>query len=211
MAEAGSMTDRSLTVTRRGIVPYIATWSEERELPSRIIECRNGGIGFADESVIDRDRNGILWTRISAQPGVGRPRFAVVHSLRQRRAMLRLLCQVCGQPADRDSQGVLWLLPNRAHGREGWPNDNWFAEPPVCRTCALVATQLCPALRKDYVLVRAGSTRICGVHGLIYRSGRPAPVFVSNEFVDLHSPVIRWTLGQFLLRSLDDCTVVDLD
>jgi hypothetical protein len=50
------------------------------------------------------------------------------------------------------------------------------------------------------------------VNGSIYRSGRPAPAIVSsNEFVDLHSPVIRWTLGQFLLRSLDDCTVVDLD
>ena len=151
------MTDRSLTVVHRGVVPYIATWSEERELSARIIERPHGGIGFTDEVAADRDRDGILWTRMSAQPGCGRPLFAVVHSLRQRRAMLRLLCQVCGQPADHNSQGVLWLLPNRANGREGWPNDNWFAEPPVCRKCALVATQLCPALRKDYVLVRAGS------------------------------------------------------
>jgi hypothetical protein len=38
------------TVGRGGVVPYIATWSEEPKPPVRIVEHRWGGIGFADET-----------------------------------------------------------------------------------------------------------------------------------------------------------------
>ena len=89
------------------------------QLSVRIMEHAWGGIAFADETAADRDSDGILWTRITSQPGCGRPQFAVIHSLRQRRAMRRLLCQVCGQPADRNPEGVLWLLPDYYRRHDG--------------------------------------------------------------------------------------------
>lgn len=192
-------------------VPYIVMWSEEQELPTRIVESPRGGIRFADEVIGDRDRYGVLWTRTSSGAGRGRPKFAVMHSLRQRRAMRRLLCQICGQPADQDERGILWLLPDRTEGRPGWPNGQWVVEPPVCRPCAPIAATLCPALRRGHVAVRVRSAPICGVKGLTYRSAGPEPAIVQDEMVEIGTAKIRWTLGELLMRELEDCIRVDLD
>jgi hypothetical protein len=197
-------------VGRGGVVPYIATWSGERKPPVRIMEHSWGGIGFADETATDRDSDGILWTRITGQPGCGRPQFAVIHSQRQRRAMRRLLCQVCGQPADRNEDGVLWLLPDY-YSRHDGPENFDITEPPICRSCVPIALRLCPALRNGHLTVRARTTPICGVKGLVYRAGSPAPVLIREELVHVNSPAIRWTVAEHLLRTLRDCTTVDVD
>ena len=198
------------TVGRGGVVPYIATWSGERKPPVRIMEHACGGIAFADESAGDRDNDGVLWTRITAQPGHGRPQFAVIHSLRQRRAMRRLLCQVCGQPADRNPDGVLWLLPDYYRRHDG-PENYDITEPPICLPCTPIALRLCPALRNGYLAVRVRDAPVCGVKGLVYRAGHPAPVLIREELVHIASPAIRWTLAEHLVRSLRECTFVDLD
>jgi hypothetical protein len=191
------------------VVPYIATWSGEQKPPVRIMQHAWGGIAFADESAGDRDNDGILWTRIAAQPGHGRPQFAVIHSLRQRRAMRRLLCQVCGQPADRNAEGVLWLLPDYYRRHDG-PENYDITEPPICLACAPIAIRLCPALRDGYIAVRARDAPVCGVKGLVYRAGHPAPVLIREELVHRDSPAIRWTLAEHLVRALRECTFVDL-
>jgi hypothetical protein len=49
----------------------------------------------------------VLWQRTALGWQGGRPEFGRVHPLRQRRAMLRLLFQVCGGPADQMDNGVL--------------------------------------------------------------------------------------------------------
>lgn len=90
-------------------MPYIVEWSGEQLLPSRAVQRGRWGIGFADETLTDRDRDGVLWTRMSSRPGQGRPHYARLHPLRQRRAMRRLLCQVCGELAEYTEQGHLWL------------------------------------------------------------------------------------------------------
>ncbi|MYZ40125.1 MULTISPECIES: hypothetical protein [unclassified Streptomyces] len=54
-----------------------------------------------------------------SQPGRGRPEYGSVHSLRQRLAMGGLLCQICGKPADRNRDRVLWLLAEISSGRSG--------------------------------------------------------------------------------------------
>jgi hypothetical protein len=146
----------------RGVVPYIATWSEEHEPPLNLVEHRGIGLGFADETAADRDREGVLWNRSVMRPGQGRPRFAVIHPWRQRRVMRRLWCQVGGHPADRDEQGVLWLLPDRRNAWTGWPEGLQVAEPPVCIGCAVLATRLCPHLRQGYVAVRAPVPAVWG-------------------------------------------------
>jgi hypothetical protein len=199
------------TVESPVTVPYIVTWSEEQELPTRIVESPRGGIGFADEVIGDRDRDGVLWTRMSSCAGRGRPRFAAMHPLRQRRAMRRLLCQICGQPADQDERGILWLLPNYSDGRAGWPNGKWVVEPPICRPCAPVAARLCPALRRGRIAVRVRNAPICGVKGLTYRSTGSAPAIVQDEMVAIGTAKIRWTLGEFLMRRFSDCMPVELD
>jgi hypothetical protein len=88
------------------LVPYVTAWSSERSARPHVI-TRGGGIGYADESPFDRDSDGVLWAREGVSPGRGKPEFGRVHLWRQRRAMRRLLCQVCGRDADRDADGVL--------------------------------------------------------------------------------------------------------
>ena len=197
------------------VVPYVTSWSEEtRQRPEIIMRTSMGfgfGIAFADEKVFDRDRDGVLWTRKTLRHGQGRPRFGDVHSVRQRHAMRRLLCQVCAQPADRDEDGVLWLLPDYYAEAEGWPQDYDLAEPPVCRACVPIATRLCPALRRGHLGIRARSAPVCGVRGVVYGPSRPAPVPLGDYEVRYDNTTIRWTVADQLLRTLQDCTPVDLD
>lgn len=81
-------------------VPFISPWSGETVLPGTIVRGRSiggEGIGYQDEdSRVDR-KAGVLWVRYSAVRGVGQPLLARVHALRQRQAMNRMLCQVCGR------------------------------------------------------------------------------------------------------------------
>jgi hypothetical protein len=196
-------------VSRSGVVPYITAWSGEQVLPPQVIAGRFG-IAFADETLMDRDHRGALWTRTPSRPGHGRPEFAKVHPLRQRRAMRQLLCQVCTRPADRTEQGVLWLLRDHREDWPGWPENMANTYPPVCLPCARASVRLCPALRRGYVAVRAHSV-VCGVYGLLHRAGRPFPVAVEEVTVAYDDPAIRWTCAAQLVRSLHGSTIVDLD
>jgi hypothetical protein len=77
------------------VAPYITAWSAEQDLPCTLVERPGCGVAYADELLVDRDSCGVLWRRSSVRRQVGRPDFGRVHPLRQRRAMLRVLCQVC--------------------------------------------------------------------------------------------------------------------
>lgn len=79
------------------LVPYVAAWSAETAHAPTVVRHQTGhGIGFADEGAYDRDADGVLWIRQPIARGSGRPLFPTVHALRQRRAVSRMLCQVCG-------------------------------------------------------------------------------------------------------------------
>ncbi|SDC27287.1 hypothetical protein [Actinokineospora iranica] len=82
MSDVGSVADRGGMV-----VPYVTTWSGEDWVRfPRVVERRGGmGIGYADEILADRDSKGVLWDRVTGKRGQGRPEFAKVHPLRQRR------------------------------------------------------------------------------------------------------------------------------
>ena len=188
------------------LVPYVTAWSEERALPTAIVEVPGRGIRYADEVVGDRDQHGVLWPRLPSRPGHGHPRFGVVHSLRQRRAMRRLLCQVCAGPADRNEQGVLFLLVGKYRDWPDWPEDMACTDPPICRRCARIAVKACPALRATPLAVRVGHCPISAVRGIRYHPG-PA----SEDIVTLTDPAIRWTRAEQLIRKLTDCTILDLD
>ncbi|MFE3096292.1 hypothetical protein ACFXG1_21015 [Streptomyces sp. NPDC059248] len=127
-----------------------------------MVVTRGAGIGYADETPYDRDADGVLWTRVPSSPGRGRPEFGQVHLMRQRRAMRRMLCQVCGEAADRDENGTLWLL--------GSDEDEYLttSHPPVCAPCAVLSLRVCPHLRRRHTLIRVRSCVPLGVHGVLH-------------------------------------------
>jgi hypothetical protein len=187
----------------RGLVPYITMWSGEEALAATVIQRRRG-IGYADEILGDRDEHGVLWQRMPSRPGHGRPRLGTMHSLRQRRAMRRLLCSVCAGPADTSADGVLWLLADHRDDWPGWPDGMAVTEPPVCLPCARRSARVCPALRDGHVAVRAGHCPIVGVHGTRDENGRP----VENTTVAFDDPAIAWIRASQLVRHLCDCTIL---
>ncbi len=177
-----------------------------------IVERRGGGIGYARENLLDRDEFGVLWSRCSSSPGRGRPEFGKLHTMRQRRAMTRLLCQVCGEPADRDAEGdVLWLWKDHRDDWPDWPEGVRVTEPPVCVPCVGQAVRLCPALRNGAVAMRVRECPIVAVCGTYYRRGPrgPAPEKVAN--VDYTNPLIGWVQADHLIRQLWDCTLVEVN
>lgn len=155
---------------RRVVAPYVTAWSGEPDPPVALIERLGGGIAYTDEVMADRDRHGVLWFRTPFRPLLGRPEFGRVHPSRQRRAMQRLLCQVCAGPANRTEDGVLWLLIDHREDWPLWPDGMGVTEPPVCVRCVRKSVQSCPALRERAAVVRVGTFPIVGVYGVLYRS-----------------------------------------
>jgi hypothetical protein len=193
------------------MVPYITAWTSEQDLSADVIALPTGGIGYADELVIDRDREGVLWNRMSVSPGQGRPEYHRLHPLRQRRAMWRLLCQVCARPAEQTEHGHLWLLKDHRHDWPGWPERVANPFPPVCRDCARWSVRLCPPLRRGYVAVRARS-RPHGVIGVRFYPRHWLGVRdESGDPVAYTDPAVRWVLATQVTRTLYDCTFVDLE
>jgi hypothetical protein len=195
---------------RRVIAPYITAWSAEQELPYQVIQRPGVGIGYTDEIAADRDIHGVLWRRTPSRPHYGRPEFGNVHSFRQRRAMRRLLCQVCGGPADQTDDGGLWLLPDHREDWTGWPEGMANVEPPVCLPCVSLSLRLCPKLRKGAAAIRVRDYPIIGVRGALYRPGVAAPVAVAEAVVAFDDPAIRWVRAANLVRELHGCTIVPL-
>lgn len=180
-------------------------------MASDVVERPGVGIAYPDEQVVDRDDRGVLWSRVPWRPGVGRPEFGRVHPLRQRRAMRRLLCQVCSGPADHDDAGVLWLLREHRDDWPGWPNRMGVTEPPTCRTCVGLSVRVCPALRHGAIAVRARSFSVAGVNGVLHRLRGGVPVAVDQVMVEFDDPSIRWVRAAHLVRRLDDCTIVAVE
>jgi hypothetical protein len=195
---------------KRGVVPYIASWSAEGTVNMTVIERRGVGVGYLGETVSDRDERGVLWQQTSSKQGHGRPEFGRIHPVRQRRAQRRLLCSTCAGPADRNEQGVLWLIRDFHDDWPNWPEHMAVTEPPTCQPCARLAIRLCPSLRKGFVVLRVGHSRVAGVRGLLYRSGKRYPVPIGEDVVAFDDPTIRWTIAVNLVRELTLCTIIEL-
>ncbi|TDQ04670.1 hypothetical protein [Labedaea rhizosphaerae] len=202
----------SVEPARRTILaPYIVSWTEEVDPPARVELVPGRGIGYADEKVTDRDSHGVLWHRSAWRPYEGRPQFARIHPARQRRAMQRLLCLVCGGPADETEEGVLWLLQDHREDWKGWPNRMAVAEPPVCLPCVEVSVQKCPALRKGAVAILAGRYPVAGVRGVLYAEGpNRMPTPVEDAIVAYDSHKSRWIKAHNLVRQLGDCELFEV-
>jgi hypothetical protein len=201
---------RPLVKGPRGPVPYITTWSQEAGLPTQLI-ATPVGVAYADELCIDRDEHGVLWPRVPSRPGLGEPLYAVVHPLRLRRAMRRLLCQVCASPADHTDAGTLWILPeDGTFDWSEWPKRVLTTHAPVCVRCARISVKVCPAVKRGHQVVRAHST-VIGISGEQYEPDFPFPRLVGeNVLAKFGEPVIRWVKANYLVRELHDCKLVTL-
>jgi hypothetical protein len=188
-------------------VPYITRWSAERDLNMPVVQGRRR-IAYADERPSDRDDHDVLWTRVSSLPGQGRPEWGSVHARRQRKAMTRLLCQVCGQRPDRNGDGILWLVGEDPARPDTWPDELLTAHPPVCIGCAAKSVRLCTHLRRQYAALRVSAFELVGVRGALYIPGISRPVTVTGVAFD--DPRVRWIRAGQLLAHLRDFTITRL-
>ena len=186
-------------------VPYITQWSAEQMSSMPVVPTRRG-IAYPNERPGDRDTHGVLWTRVGSLPGQGRPEYGKVHARRQRRAMTQLLCQVCGQRAHRNGEGILWLVCEDPGSPETWPDPLLISDPPVCTRCAPRAVRLCPSLRRQYTALRVSAYDLVGVRGFLYLPGHTDPVGVAYD-----DPRIRWVKAGQLITRLRDFTITHLD
>jgi hypothetical protein len=195
-------------------IPYVTAWSAEEadkfDKSDLTVLPGNRGIVYRDETPYDRDERGILLQRTPNAPRQGKPKFGVVHATRQRRAMRSLLCQVCGDPADTNDDGTLWLLQDHRTDWPTWPNGMGCTEPPVCADCAALSIRSCPALRNRYALARVRHAPVAGVHGALWtRSPIGVPKAVRPIIVTFDDPLLPWVLASHLVRELQQTTLLD--
>lgn len=202
---------------RRGYpVPFIAPWSGEEPQAQPLTRGPNG-LAFTDEHYIDRDC-GVLWMRIPVLPRRGKPVLSDVHGLRQRQAMTRLLCQMCGGPTvgSRSDGRTLFLLGS-AKGRPV-REEEVTASPPVHAACARLAVEYCPHLRfRGWAAALVERTPVWGVAGPLYAPETLAAVPPLSAdglhrvpFTD--GERLRWVLASRLMISLEGVqAVTDLD
>lgn len=196
----------------RIVAPYVTTWSAERNLRCRLVVRPGGwGVGYASELPGHRDEHGVLWARVAELRETGRPEFGRVHPARQRQAMSDLLCQVCAGPADRTSDGVLWLMRDHREDWPRWPEGMASVEPPVCAQCVAISLRRCPALQRGAVAFRVREFVVAGVWGTLYRPGAFAPVPVKGVHLSYGDPEIRWMVAVALIRELRGCTFVPVE
>ncbi|MFC4005810.1 hypothetical protein ACFOY2_01150 [Nonomuraea purpurea] len=145
-------------------VPYITAYDEEA-VPYRLTFARDREatdgwrLSYTDAIPLDW-MFGVLWSRQGLHRR-GQPRWKLVNTLRQRNAMLRLLCQVCGQPAAGPDGRVSWVLADDPGGPatgEGYTN-----APPTCRQCVPEALIACPRLRRGAAVYSVGEAEPYGV------------------------------------------------
>jgi hypothetical protein len=191
-------------------VPYVTAWSAERaDSPDLVVLPGSGGIAHRDETPSDRDERGVLLARSREARGRGRALFGVVHAARQRHAMRVLLCQVCGNPADTNDDGTLWLLQDHRADWPNWPDGMACTEPPVCADCVVPSTRSCPALRRSHVLVRVRSAPVVGVHGTLWTRS-PVGVLTTSAsvIVTFDDPRVHRVLASHLVRELRQAVLV---
>ncbi|MFD7447163.1 hypothetical protein [Streptomyces sp. NPDC059909] len=199
----------------------MAAWTGEALIEAPvIIRPQVGGIAFVDELPTDRGVGNALLHRgrRPARDTRGRPMFGVVHTNRQRRAMRKLLCHVCGNDADRTDLGVLWLLDNTAANcPPGWPEEELTVHPPLCLGCAAQAARQCPELeKKGFTALRVRDPQPYGYRGKLYarnldRHASPFPILArGTENLAFLDPLLPWLLAAQSILCLVGCTIVDL-
>lgn len=181
------------------------TWEPFPDMDDVIAHA--GRVAYGDETPADRDAHGVLWSRQIHAPDQGLPVYGKIHSARQRRAMLYLLCQICGQEPDENTDGILWLLPTLP-GQPPADDGNGIITtyPPVCRLCTHLALRQCPPLRHAHAVLRVREVQVHGVSGAAFTLTGSAAVFREAVDYPYGDPALATVVAvQQLLRLTDYC------
>jgi hypothetical protein len=132
--------------------PYITPYAEENlDLPLAF-EWAAGSRQLTYRDALPQEwMFGALWARCGTARE-GKIQWHQVHTLRQRRCMLKRLCRVCGEPAtDPDTGRVSWITPSVPAG--GLRSIMPTAHPPTCKAHIGEALTTCPHLRREAPVV----------------------------------------------------------
>jgi hypothetical protein len=147
------------------VVPWVTRWTDEvRRHQVRFKRTRSGDlvVSYADGFPEERDPNGFLWQREGIKRG-GEPEFAMVSTYRQRRAMRKGVCQVCGRRIDK--RPIQWLVPESLfdYTQQG---EAVTLSAPTCSDCIPIALELCPHLKRNQLLLaKVLEYQVWGVSG----------------------------------------------
>ena len=112
-------------------VPVTSAWSAEDRFFLAPCVVFNGNIAICQD----------------VAPGQGKAQFGKPHAQRQRAAIGRGLCDICGRPLASRTKVSLSHARPQPHGANGWAILQ--VEPMMHRECARIAVDLCPSLRRD--------------------------------------------------------------
>ena len=208
--------DQPQAFARPSTIPYITRWTGETALHPQIVPrvaFDRVGIGYAGEVPGDRDAHDVLWSRPAIAPTAsrGRPEYGFVHPRRQRRCATRLLCQVCGEPASRTEQGVLWLIGEHNASTGTWPEGIHTSHPPVCLPCAAAALRECPQIAANRNALRVLNPQPHGVIGTWWAYNRRTGGYETAAGEVAYSDPRRvQIIADQVVISLSGCTPIDI-
>ncbi|MEV0616890.1 hypothetical protein AB0I81_26465 [Nonomuraea sp. NPDC050404] len=188
-------------------VPYITAYSEEA-LSHPLMFVPDPGatdgrrLSYAD-AVREDFQFGVLWARHGLHRG-GRPEWKMVNSIRQRRCMMHLLCQVCGRSAAEPNGRIPWLVADDLDDDpavKGYTN-----APPTCAACAPESVAACPRLRQGATVYTAGRAEPYGVLANVLRPSRGKIITVErHRVIPLDAfHLLEYALAVQLVVTLDD-------
>jgi hypothetical protein len=187
----------------------VTFWTGEDASPTPVTITASG-VAYADpvQDALARDLDGALWTLCRGMAS-GKPKYAAeLHPERQKTAMDELLCAGCKQPAARDENGMLWVLPLLDDAVETTWEGVHAAIPPMCEACADQAPRRCPVLREGHVKLRVLEAELIGVRGTLYpRPGEPGEP-EADALVLYDSPDLPFVVARQAVRELRRTTVV---
>jgi hypothetical protein len=144
-------------------VPWVTRWSGEvLDDPYKLTKIAGKALlRYETPAMETRDSHVVLWQREGTTRS-GEPQFSQLSTFRQRAAMNRGRCQVCGRKLHPGP--VNWLLTAAQidHTPEG---EVVTMSPPTCDACIPVAKSLCPHLRLGWVTLRVLEYSVWGVYG----------------------------------------------
>lgn len=183
------------------VVPWVTLWSAEEVPPtSTLIDRSPAGIRYRDEMPADR-LDGFLWHREGIGRGVGTPVWSQVHARRQRLAMLKRQCQVCGcqLPIERTP----WLIPRSEYHRYDGTDDN-TSTAPTCESCWPIAASRCPHIRTHDAVALYGTAKPWGVIAGLYHPLHSDP----RVWVPFGSNLAPWIIAKQMAVTLSNREVV---
>ncbi|WP_371781671.1 hypothetical protein [Streptosporangium subroseum] len=128
--------------------PYVTPYAEDNlDLPPAF-EWADGSRQLTYHDALPQKwMFGALWAHCGTARK-GKIQWHLVHTLRQRRCMLKQRCRVCGEPAtDPDTGRVPWIMPSEPAG--GLRSTMTTAHPPTCKAHIGEALATCPHLRRE--------------------------------------------------------------